>query len=130
MTDVDGTPMLRKTYLLNGYSLGSVSLTKENMDAYEKKLEEAAREAERAKNEKAESNKEDAVEDGKDKTAAISDASEKEAGQKMTDAEKSAGEKVEKIKKIFRTIIAGMTVLIILFLILLIRYFVKSKHFD
>ena len=34
--DVDGTAMLRKTYLLNGYSLGSISLTKENMDAYEK----------------------------------------------------------------------------------------------
>ena len=60
----------------------------------------------------------------------MSGASKEQNGQKMTDAQKSAGEKVEKIKKIFKAIIAGMTVLIILFLILLIRYYVKSKHFD
>ena len=60
----------------------------------------------------------------------MSESSEEKDGQKMTDAQKSAGEKVEKIKKIFKAIIAGMTVLVILFLILLIRYFVKSKHFD
>ena len=127
--DSQGTPMLRKTYLLNGYSLGSVSLTKENMDAYEKKLEEEAREAERTKNEKTESQKADALESGED-SSTVSDASEKAAGQKMTEAEKSAGEKVEKIKNILRTIVAGMTLLVILFLILLIRYIVKSKHFD
>ncbi|MBR3278017.1 MAG: hypothetical protein IKG01_03775, partial [Lachnospiraceae bacterium] len=69
-------------------------------------------------------------EDGEKENATMSSASKEQTGQKMTDAQKSAGEKVEKIKKIFRAIIAGMTVLIILFLILLIRYFVKSKHFD
>ncbi len=127
--DADGTAMLRKTYLLNGCSLGAVTLTKENMDAYEKKLEEEAKAAERAKKEEADSEKADTVEEGEDKTA-VNDTSEKKPGQKMTDAEKSAGEKVEKIKKIFRAIIAGMTVLVILFLILLIRYFVKSRHFD
>jgi len=128
--DVDGTAMLRKTYLLNGYSLGSISLTKENMDAYEKKLEEEAREAELAKNREAESQKATVTGDGESEETTVSESSEEKDGQKMTDAQKSAGEKVEKIKKIFKAIIAGMTVLVILFLILLIRYFVKSKHFD
>ena len=128
--DVDGTAMLRKTYLLNGYSLGSISLTKENMDAYEKKLEEEAREAELAKNREAESQKATVTGDGESEETTVSESSEEKDGQKMTDAQKSAGEKVEKIKKIFKAIIAGMTVLVILFLVLLIRYFVKSKHFD
>jgi D-alanyl-D-alanine carboxypeptidase len=125
--DEDGTAMLRKTYLLNGYSLGSISLTKENMEAYEKKLEEEAKAAERAK-EEAESKKTASIVDGEDSTPASDDVSVGKPGKKMTDAEKSAGEKVEKIKKIFRAVIAGMTVLVILFLILLIRYVVKNKH--
>jgi D-alanyl-D-alanine carboxypeptidase len=128
--DADGTAMLRKTYLLNGYSLGSISLTKENMEAYEKKIEEEAREAERAKNKETESEEAAVNGDGEKEKATMSGASKEQNGQKMTDAQKSAGEKVEKIKKIFKAIIAGMTVLIILFLILLIRYYVKSKHFD
>ena len=128
--DVDGTAVPRKTYLLNGYSLGSISLTKENMEAYEKKIEEEAREAERAKNKETESEEAAVNGDGEKEKATMSGASKEQNGQKMTDAQKSAGEKVEKIKKIFKAIIAGMTVLIILFLILLIRYYVKSKHFD
>ena len=128
--DADGTAMLRKTYLLNGYSLGSISLTKENMEAYEKKIEEEAREAERAKNKETESEEAAVNGDGEKEKATMSGASKEQNGQKMTDAQKSAGEKVEKIKKIFKAIVAGMTVLIILFLILLIRYYVKSKHFD
>ena len=128
--DADGTAMLRKTYLLNGYSLGSISLTKENMEAYEKKIEEEAREAERAKNKETESEEAAVNGDGEKEKATMSGASKEQNGQKMTDAQKSAGEKVEKIKKIFKAIVAGMTVLVILFLILLIRYVVKSKHFD
>ena len=125
--DADGTAMLRKTYLLNGYSLGSISLTKENMNAYEKKLEEKAKAAERAKKEEAESEKSFAAEDS---SSTLSDARDGQPGQKMTDAQKSAGEKVEKIKKIFRAIGVGMAVLVTLFLILLVRYIVKSKHSD
>ena len=125
--DADGTAMLRKTYLLNGYSLGSISLTKENMNAYEKKLEEEAKAAERAKKEEAESEKSSAAEDS---SSTLSDARDGQSGQKMTDAQKSAGEKVEKIKKIFRAIGVGMAVLVTLFLILLVRYIVKSKHSD
>ena len=128
--DADGTAMLRKTYLLNGYSLGSISLTKENMNAYEKKLEEEAKAAERAKKEEAESKKSSAVEDKEDSSSALSDARDGQPGQKMTDAQKSAGEKVEKIKNIFRAIGVGMAVLVTLFLILLVRYIVKSKHSD
>ena len=128
--DADGTAMVQKTYLLNGYSLGSVTLTKENMDAYEKKLEEEAKAAERAKKEEAESKNSAALGDGEDNSSTLSDVSEGKPGQKMTEAEKSAGEKVEKIKNIFKAIVAGMTVLVILFLVLLIRYVVKSKHFD
>ena len=100
------------------------------MDAYEKKLEEEAKAAERAKKEAEESKISAAIRDGVDNSSTLSDVSEGKLGQKMTDAEKSAGEKVEKIKKIFKAIVAGMTVLVILFLILLIRYVVKSKHFD
>ena len=128
--DADGTAMLRKTYLLNGYSLGSISLTKENMNAYEKKLEEEAKAAERAKKEEAESKKSSAVEDKEDSSSALSDARDGQPGQKMTDAQKSAGEKVEKIKNIFRAIGVGMAVLVTLFLILRVRYIVKSKHSD
>ena len=68
--------------------------------------------------------------DREDNSSTLSDVSEGKPGQKMTEAEKSAGEKVEKIKNIFKAIVAGMTVLVILFLVLLIRYVVKSKHFD
>jgi D-alanyl-D-alanine carboxypeptidase len=128
--DADGTAMVQKTYLLNGYSLGSVTLTKENMDAYEKKLEEEAKAAERAKKEAAESKNSAVIGDREDNSSTLSDVSEGKPGQKMTEAEKSAGEKVEKIKNIFKAIVAGMTVLVILFLVLLIRYVVKSKHFD
>ncbi|MBR2654389.1 MAG: hypothetical protein IKD59_07495, partial [Lachnospiraceae bacterium] len=128
--DADGTAMVQKTYLLNGYSLGSVTLTKENMDAYEKKLEEEAKAAERAKKEAAESKNSAVIGDREDNSSTLSDVSEGKPGQKMTEAEKSAGEKVEKIKNIFKAVVAGMTVLVILFLVLLIRYVVKSKHFD
>ena len=128
--DADGTAMVRKTYQLNGYSLGSVTLTKENMDAYEKKLEEEAKAAERAKKEEAESKNSAVIGDREDNSSTLSDVSEGKPGQKMTEAEKSAGEKVEKIKNIFKAVVAGMTVLVILFLVLLIRYVVKSKHFD
>ncbi len=128
--DADGIAMLWKTYLLNGYSLGSISLTKENMDAYEKKLEEEAKAAERAKKEEAESKKSSAVEGKEDSSSAPGNAQDGQSGQKMTDAQKSAGEKVEKIKRIFRAIAVGMAVLVTLFLILLVRYIVKSKHSD
>ena len=130
----DGKEMVRQTYSYGGYSLGSVTLTKENKEAYEKALADAAKAAEeaaKAAEKEALKEKEKAEEaDGKDAGKDIGSGTESGPAQghhAMSEAEKTAEQQVRMIRLMFGVVGIGVGLLFLIFIILLIRYIIRSR---
>ena len=120
--DAEGTPMIRQTYTYSDYTLGTITLTKEKKAAYEKALADAQRPKEEKKNED-ESAEQTALESSGPLTESVSAA---DSGAK-SEAQRSAEERVRMVKMMFGTVGITVGLLFLLFVILLIRYIVKSK---
>ena len=119
--DAEGTPMIRQTYTYSDYTLGTITLTKEKKEAYEKAIADAQRPKEENKNED-ESTEQTALESGP-LTESVNAA---DSGAK-SEAQRSAEERVRMVKMMFGTVGITVGLLFLLFIILLIRYIVKSK---
>ena len=113
--------MIRQTYTYSDYTLGTITLTKEKKEAYEKAIADAQRPKEEKKNED-ESTEQTALESGP-LTESVNAA---DSGAK-SEAQRSAEERVRMVKMMFGTVGITVGLLFLLFIILLIRYIVKSK---